>query len=363
MNPLRLVPPLPFIAAASLAMAIYFVSISLPVEVAAAPPFAPPEAPGETRLAAVGLIEPASEIIAIAPALSGLVTQVHVKPGDQVPAGAPLFSQDARDLEAELAVRVHELAQAQAALDQLHAAPRAETLPPLRAEVQAAEQALADAEVQLAMLKAVDDPRAVRREDLARRQIAVKAEAARLSAARSRLKLAEAGSWKAEISVAEAALALAGSRVAATEVSIDRLTVRAPVAGTVLKLNVRAGEYAQAGPLETPLITFGDVSHLHVRADVDEYEAWRLQQGAEATASPRGVALRSLPLEFVRIEPYVVPKRQLTGAVVERVDTRVVQVIYRLPAAAADLHVGQQMDVFIEVQAQTGDDRRIGVTP
>jgi hypothetical protein len=44
----------------------------------------------------------------------------------------------------------------------------------------------------------------------------------------------------------------------------------------------------------------------------------------------------------------VVPKRSLTGDSTERVDTRVLQVIYAISDDKLPLFVGQQMDVFIE---------------
>jgi HlyD family secretion protein len=353
MSPSRLLPPLPFVAACALAVAVYFVWSSLPAPVQAAPPYAPPESRIAERIAAVGLIETASENIAIAPALPGLVMAVHVQAGQRVEAGAPLFTQDTRDLEAERAVREQELARARAELERLELAPRKETLPPLRARVAEAQQRLADAKVQLEMLEAVDDPRAVRREDRRRREIGVKSAEAALAAARAELALAEAGSWSADRQVAEASVELARSRIAALEVAIDRLTVRAPRDGVVLKVDVRPGEFADAGRRETPLITFGDDNSLHVRAEVDEYEAHRLVPGARAEGSPRGDATHRLPLEFVRIEPYVVPRQQLTGDVTQRVDTRVVQVIYRLVGNASGLYVGQQLDVFIAANANS----------
>ncbi|HAZ61075.1 MAG TPA: multidrug transporter [Gammaproteobacteria bacterium] len=346
-------PSLPLIAAGGLAVAIYFVWSSLPVPIEAAPVFAPPESRFEHRVAAVGLIETASENIAIAPALPGLVTEVHVQAGARVVAGAPLFTQDSRDLAAERSVRTLELAQAEAELARLRAAPRRETLPPLRARVEEARQRLNDARVQLEMLEAVDDPRAVRREDRVRREIGVKAAEAALATASGELALAEAGTWAADRAVAESAVALARARLVAVDVAIERLTVRAPRDGVVLKVDVRPGEFAEPTRRETPLITFGDDATLHVRTEVDEYEAHRLVAGAAAEASPRGNAAHRLRLEFVRVEPYVIPRRQLTGDVTQRVDTRVLQVIYRIADASPGLHVGQQMDVFIAADAQS----------
>jgi hypothetical protein len=66
-----------------------------------------------------------------------------------------------------------------------------------------------------------------------------------------------------------------------------------------------------------------------------------------AVAFLKGDTRNPIPLRFVRIEPYVVPKKSLTGDSSERVDTRVLQIIFELERPATPLYVGQQMDVFI----------------
>jgi hypothetical protein len=97
----------------------------------------------------------------------------------------------------------------------------------------------------------------------------------------------------------------------------------------------------------TPLVLLGRSKPLHVRVDVDEHEGWRVRPGAPAVGHLRGNAEVTTPLAFVRFEPFVVPKRSLTGDSTERVDTRVLQVIYRVEGEVP-LFVGQQLDVFIE---------------
>ncbi|MFA6046223.1 MAG: hypothetical protein WC718_14665, partial [Phycisphaerales bacterium] len=92
----------------------------------------------------------------------------------------------------------------------------------------------------------------------------------------------------------------------------------------------------------------GAVHPLHVRVDVDEHDSWRVDAGAKAFAYARGNKDINTPLEFVRFEPYVVPKKSLTGDSAERVDTRVLQVIYRFDPKDLPLFVGQQVDVFIK---------------
>src|SRR5262249_22325668 len=99
----------------------------------------------------------------------------------------------------------------------------------------------------------------------------------------------------------------------------------APIDGAILKVNVRLGEYAQAGVLSDPLMTMGSVDPLHVRVDIDETETWRIRPGHAALARLRGNPEISAPLTFVRFEPYVLAKRSLTGDTTERVDTRVLQ--------------------------------------
>src|SRR6185295_11148572 len=126
--------------------------------------------------------------------------------------------------------------------------------------------------------------------------------------------------------------------------------VRAPTRGVVLQINVRAGEFAPSGALQAPLMLFGKLERMHLRVDVDENDAWRFRKDAAAVAFVRGNRQMKTDLRLERVEPYVVPKRSLTGDSTERVDTRVMQAVYSFPRAALPVYVGQQMDVFIEVK-------------
>jgi hypothetical protein len=94
-------------------------------------------------------------------------------------------------------------------------------------------------------------------------------------------------------------------------------------------------------------MTMGSIEPLLVRVDIDETETWRVRPGRHALARLRGNPEISVPLTFIRFEPYVLPKRSLTGDTTERVDTRVLQVIYAFPPDDFPAFVGQQVDVFI----------------
>ncbi|MFM2197823.1 MAG: hypothetical protein RLZZ505_1255 [Verrucomicrobiota bacterium] len=143
---------------------------------------------------------------------------------------------------------------------------------------------------------------------------------------------------------------LAASETAMKRISllIERLTVVAPRDGNVLQVNIRAGEYASTAP-KNPAMIIGDIERLQLRADVDEQNAIRIRAGQKAYGYLKGDPSVTFPLEFVRVEPYIIPKVSLTGASTERVDTRVLQVIYSLTRPEnPPLYVGQQVDVFIE---------------
>ncbi len=343
------------------------------------PVIEPPRPPYAAFVAGAGLIEAASENIAIGAPVGALVRKLYVNVGDAIKQGDPLFMLDTRELEAELLVRRANLRLAQQQLARLEAGTRPEQIPPQRARVTEAESQirssesaivdaeaqLNDAQAQLVRAQGMTDARALSAEETARRGFSVNAAQARLDAAKANtetsrarlleakadLALLEAGTWSVDIEVAKVQVQQAQATIDSQQIEIDRRTVKSPVDGKVLQKNVREGEFAQAGALITPLMLVGQIVPLHVRVDIDEYEAWRVKAGSKARAFARGNKEIATDIEFVRFEPYIVPKRSLTGASTERVDTRVLQVIFRFDPKDLPLFVGQQVDVYIEAES------------
>lgn len=350
---------LPVFAGLSLIFAIVMTLASRPVYPASTPPAPPPEAASSETVAAVGLAEPDTENIELSCAVSGMVTALYVKAGDNVHAGQKLFSIDDRELAADLAVRRAALNSANAQLDKLIAQPRPEELPPLEAKVEEAKAELADADVQVRLIEAVTDRRAIREEDLLRRHAGRDAAKARLAQAEKDLALTKAGAWAPDIAIARTQVEQTAATIKQDEINLDRMTMRAPINGVILQNKVRLGQFAQCGPLAQPLMIFGGRGALHVRADVDETDAWRVKSGASAVAHLRGNSQIKYSLSFVRFEPYVIPKKSLTGDSTERVDTRVLEVIYRVEGLQEKLFDGQQLDVYIDApsKVQTGAHR------
>jgi len=214
--------------------------------------------------------------------------------------------------------------------------------------VKEVEAVLADAKAQLDFVEGLKGQGAVSKEDETRRYYAFERAEAALARARAELALLEAGAWKADMEVAEAEVGLRRAEADATRVELERLTVTTPVAGEVLQVNIRPGEFAQAGVNQQPLVLLGSVDVMHVRVDIDENDAWRFSPDAGAVAYLRGHTDFKTDLTFQYVEKYVVPKRSLTGESTERVDTRVLQVIYSFQRKDFPVYPGQLVDVYIE---------------
>ena len=362
---------LPLLAVAGVIFAAYtVVSGSRPSPVA--PPAAEPShAPFADYVAGAGIIEALSENIQVGTIVPGVVEKIYVKVGDNVAKGQPLWLIDDRDLRADLAIKragvaVQEsmLAAAQSQYDRLKQMPRPEEVPPAKARANADLHSLEDAQDQLKVLQSVHDPRAFSQDDFDRRRHAVDIAQAHLAESQANLALLQAGSWdqdlkvaQANIQSAQADLQSARMQVQSDQTLIDRLTVTAPVNGQILQVKIHLGEYAPAGELATPLMLIGDIHKLVVRTDVDENDAWRVPRdsagNSRAVAYLRGNRDIGCDLKFYRIEPYVIPKKSLTGDSTERVDTRVLQVLYTFDPGDKPIYLGQQMDVFIETPSPT----------
>jgi HlyD family secretion protein len=299
-------------------------------------------------ISGAGLIEARRENIPIGVNVPGVVVEVFVKKGDHVQKDAPLFRVDDRDFKSMIKVREAELASAQAQYHKLKAAPRPEDVPPAEAAAEEARARLNDAEAAMARTERLYNRQMAPAQDYDKDRFTFYAARATLAKALAELERIKRGTWKEDLDVAQAAVDLARSQVESIKINLERLTVRAPSDGEILQLNVRLGQFA-AMTWKEPMIVLGDVRRLHVRVDIDENDVPLFDKNAEAVAFLKGRSQGKFPLRLQYVEPYMIPKQSLTGANSERVDTRVLQVVYSLPdKRPIDVYVGQQMDVFMK---------------
>lgn len=258
-------------------------------------PSSTPAPPFSSYVEGTGITEASTGNIAIGTPVPGIVTAVDVTWGEEVKAGAPLFTIDDRDVKAQLL--------------------------PVKAAVKQAQTDLDKAKYLLTVGSGLDVGNSISKVDLENRRY--------------------------DVAIKQAALAAASAKVRQLEIEISRYTVRAPVAGRVLQINTRVGEYAPSGALQPPLMLFGDDHLMYLKVSVDEEDAWRVRAGAPAVAFVRGNPKLKTPLTFVRFDPYLVPKTLFTGSSTDRTDTRVLHVVYSFPRAKLPVYVGQEMDTYI----------------
>lgn len=278
---------------------------------AVAPAMTPASQATGGSVAGAGVVEPSSELMKVGTPIGGILEDVFVKAGDRVAADQPLFRIDTRDARAAVA-------EAQARVTSA------------RKSAAAARANLSFTQNQLALYRNVADPRAVSRLEVVDRQGGV-------------------ANAQAQVALQEAQISTSIAELERLRVDLGRRTIRAQISGQILQVNIRKGEFAAAGgsSSDDPLITMGDTTPLHVRIDIDEDEINRVELGKDAVVSARGDALNKVNARFVRVEPQVIPKQSLTNNTSERVDVRVLQLIYALPEESHGLFVGQQIDAFI----------------
>jgi HlyD family secretion protein len=138
---------------------------------------------------------------------------------------------------------------------------------------------------------------------------------------------------------------------------LSKYTIRAPIDGVIMSINASTGSYISAqGAYNTytqgfsPVLVMGSSqNYIGVRCYIDEILISRLplMSNLHAEMSIRGTNIK-IPLEFVRVQPYVSPKIQLSNQRTERVDVRVLPVIFRCKKPKEkDVYPGQLVNVYI----------------
>ncbi len=298
---------LPFLAIIGALFGLYTVFLTQKTAVVQPIPFPPARSPYQHSIAAAGIIEASTNNISIGSPFNEIIKRVYVVEGQTVKSGDKLFELDQRKFQAELAQA--------------------------KSSINVAQATLEDRAKQFSFYKKLQGSKAVSE------QIYQQANYAFIEA-RENLKVAQAN-----LNVIQA--------------NIEKSIILAPVDGKILQVNIHVGEIAPIIPVISAastwraaangtLILMGAVDPLQMRVDIDEDDAWKFSEGAEATAFVRGNRNIGFTMKFIRVEPYIIPKRSFTGITSERVDTRVLQVLYQFEKKDLPIYAGQILDVFIK---------------
>ena len=320
---------------------------------------------------APGRVEPASGTIKIAAPVMGVIAQVLIKVDEtKVFAGEPLVRLVDTEARARLAAAEAQVAFRLRARNDESAPAASAARPsrpatPRRGEVVAAnvdkaaarrrgEDAVADAdkavmEAQAALDKAVVDRRAGAASntpiEMARSGLARARE--RQQQRKAELRRIEADPSTPLPTFAEGQVNVARAEAAGAAAEIERLMIRAPIAGTVLQVNAKPGELAAPSNAQ-PLLVIGDVSALRVRAELDERDLGEIKIGQPAVIRADAFRGREFAGKVSFIAPIVEPAR-INNARGQRnvTDVDVVEVLVDL-AQPDPLAVGMKVDVYFQ---------------
>jgi HlyD family secretion protein len=256
---------------------------------------------------APGVVEPRSGQIKIAASVIGRVSEVLVKTNDKVAADEPLLRLDDQDAQGRVASVQAQVAMREKARNEKSAGKAANR--------RDAEDAVADAEAAVVDArntfdKAVHAKRSGSGSDAtvtAARATWIRAQD-NLELERSQLRKIEGQSGTPLPTQLEGQLNVARTELRIALAELEKLTIRAPIAGTVLKVDVKAGEVA-APSLPQPLLLLGDLSQLRVRAELDEHNTGKIKIGEAAIVRAEAFPGQTFAGKVAAIAPLVQPAR------------------------------------------------------
>jgi HlyD family secretion protein len=326
------------------------------------PAFNPASNPYDKGIYANGIIEsyqPNGKNINIYPELPGTVTGILVSEGQSVRRGMPLIMIDDSVQRATVAQQKAQAEAARTILEELRAQPRRETLAIAMAQVEYARAGLKTAQDQLDKQRKAYrlDPGSVSRDSLDNAENSVKVTKTNLDVVRRQYDLTRAGAWIYDIRTQEHQYRALTRAYEASNALLAKHIIRAPADGIILSINTAVGSYISAqGAYDTyiqglgPVLVMGSPQkYLGVRCSIDEILVHRLPRPSQIVARMfiRGTDI-NIPLEYVRVQPYVTPKIQLSNQRTERVDVRVLPVLFRFSKRKGlTLYPGQLVDVYI----------------
>jgi HlyD family secretion protein len=302
-----------------------------------------------TQVAALGRVEPRSEEMQVAAAMTGRLASVPVEEGEAVTQGQILATLENADHQARVRSAEAALAVARASLDKVLNGARQAERDQAKAEVDETDAVLALAKLELDRQQGLAERKLGSQQDLDRARSEQQVAIARLARARFHLAVIDSPPRPDEQAQAEAEVALAEARVAEARAVLEKSYVRSPVSGIVLRKIRHAGEQVtEMG--DTPIVTVGDTSVLRVRAEVDEADIALVKLGQMAYVRADAYGDRRFPGKVTRIGTLMGRKALRNEQPSERVDTRVLEVLIELEPGS-NLPVGLRVDTYLQLPA------------
>jgi HlyD family secretion protein len=286
--------------------------------------------PGDLSLiAGNGMVEPAQPETKVAGQLPGRIAMILVAEGDRVEKDGALVTMDDTVERAALEAAEADLATANATSARVAHGNRADDIDAALADASAAKARADNSSVFFARTEKLIAGGAATPDDLDKAKNAAAADDATYKSLTARAHAMTAGSRYEDIAEARAKVVACEARRDQAKATLDRLTIRAPIAGHVLRIKYREGEYYNPAASESLLI-LGDTTKLRVRVDVDERDVSKVKVGASGFAVADAWPGRKFAGKIVEIGKRMGRKNVRTDDPVERIDTKILEVVLLL---------------------------------
>ena len=309
------------------------------------------EPPSFATITCLGRMEPSSRVIRVAcPSGSdgAKVEHLLVEEGDQVSAGQLIATLDVTERrEAAVTEALSKIEVAKARLAQIQAGAKPGSISAQAAKIAKDESVLALSENEYKRVKELKEKGATTLSDFDRRQMEY--DSAKRALAQSQFEMEALKEVRAvDVALAESEIQRAEAELTRARAELSATQLKAPISGTVLKVHTRSGE--KAG--DKGVVDLGDVSRMHVVAEVFETEIPRVRLGQQAV-----VRLPSWRREFVgevkTIGSMIGRKVVLDNDPVSDTDARVVEVRIALDEASSAV-VSKLTNMTVEIDIRVG---------
>ena len=295
---------------------------------------------------APGLVEPRSGEIKVAAPVIGVVSEVMVQSGDKVIADEPLIHLDDEGARARVAT-----AQAQV---EMRKRARNDQGAGKAADRRKAEDGVAEAEAAVVQTRESFDAAVKAKRgggsdaDLATARSGWSGAQERLLQKRMQLHKLDDDPDTPLPTANEGQLNVARGELRTAYAELDKLTIRAPIASTVLQVNAKVGELA-APSAPQALVLLGDLTGLRVRAEVDERDVGKIKLGGKAVVRADSFRGREFSGKVVSIAPLVQPARINSPGSRNLSDFSVTDVLIEL-SDPGPLLAGMKVDVYFQTE-------------
>jgi HlyD family secretion protein len=300
-------------------------------------------APQERRWQAVapGRVEACSGQIKVAAAVVGVVQKVLVKANDKVFAGEALIQLADDELRARLAAADTQVAMRERARDEKSATGSARTRRKAQDAAAEAERTLYDARSAVDRAAARLRTKGGSEADLTAARLALTRAQNELSTRQGELRTVDDDALPTSL---EGQLSIARAEYAVARAALDKMTVRAPIDGTVLQVNVREGEAVSPGSPQPPL-QLADLSAMCVRAELDERDIGAVKVGQPVIVRATAFPGREFEGSVSAVAPLIEPGRIEPSGSRDQSNVDVVRVVVGL-TASGELTIGMKVDVY-----------------